>query len=163
MNHTLSIVLLAVSVSACAFGKPDKPTPYTGPDTVSTAEPGDFIGTWQTEVINPLPGSETNATLVTYREDGSFSATITPEAESASPLNDTPFVIRGRWSTESGRITHDDVEIKSLGDDPLATVLATLLNDTRDDLGGTANLYERSSTHLILVSPDGVATRYLRQ
>lgn len=158
----LSLFLLSTWMLGCASGRPAAPPPYTGQDQVDVVAPNAVLGTWITQVINPLKGTEANTTEVTYRDDGTFTALITPNADTTSPLGTTPLALAGRWSVDGGSLAHRDVEVAVSDEDPLAAVLASLLNTTRSDLGGTANFYEQSADHLVLVDAQGIATRYTR-
>lgn len=157
------IVLLVTSLGGCATTTGPSVPPYTGADSVTEATPNAFIGSWDLTILNPRDGQETHPTVVNYNGNGDFSGTITPTGQSVAILGDADLIMTGTWSTDNGFLTHHDVQMSSSGDNPLASFMTSLMNGMASNLGGTADIYELSDSHVILVAEDGVATRYDRQ
>lgn len=158
LTATIAVVMLA----GCATTR-DRISVYTGADSVADIEASAFVGTWDMTILNPREGQEVNPTIVTYSDDGSFNSVITPEEVSSSALGNAPLNLSGNWSTADGVVSHHNVELSAGGDDPAASFITQLLNSISRDFGGSANVYEVSATHVILVGEDGVATRYDRR
>ena len=159
----ITFIAITFVLTACATSSGPSVPPYTGTDQVSDVSADAFIGNWYLTIINPRDGQETNPTTVTYSADGAFTGTISPTGQSASVLGDDTLNMTGTWSTANGLLRHENVEMSSSGNNELASFMASMMNGLSRDVGGTANVYELSAQHMVLVGEDGVATRYDRR
>ena len=154
---------MLIALSACAAPR-DAPVPtFTGQDSVTTVNNSAFIGSWDMTILNPRATQEISMNTVTYSEDGQFTSILIPPEDSASPFGSTPLNLSGDWSIAEGVLVHSNVQASSDTEDAYALELVELLNNSPRELGGSANVYEVSASHFVLVGDDGIATRYDRR
>ncbi len=164
MRHiATTLIALAVVLTGCATTSAPSVPPYSGTDQITEASSDAFLGEWDLTILNPRKGQETNPTTVTYNANGLFTGLISPTGQSASILGNDKLGMTGSWSVAGGLLRHESVEVSSSGDNAVASFMASLMNNVSQDIGGTANIYELSNSHIVLVGEDGVATRYDRR
>ncbi len=141
------------------------PPPYTGADTVSEASLDQLVGGWAPTMLNPRADIKDwdLDSHVQIEADGSV-VSETHYDNTDSPMDGATLTTRGTWSVEGDTVTMTITDVTSDNDNPFMNFVTGLGSSVaRNRVGtSTANIYELSSNHFILVQDSGEATRYDR-
>lgn len=151
-------------LTGCASLTPPSRPAYTGPDNVENAQASQLVGTWSVRDLNPYPDMEPQSTTIQYLADGRVTGLIVPQGKSADALGNMQFQMTAQWSLDGDTVTHENVEVNSIGDNGVGSMIASMMNNsTRNSLAGRANIYELSGDRIVMVGSDGAAMEYTRQ
>ena len=156
------LLAATLAISGCASMSPPVLPEYTGADSVSTAESSQLVGSWSVSQLNPYPDAEPQETTITYMADGTVLGETIPQGESAAVLGNTRFQFRGTWSLEGDSVVHKDIKMTSTGGNAMAAMMTKMIG-SRQDISGSANIYEMSADRIVMVGEDGSASEYVRQ
>ncbi|MGQ7847497.1 hypothetical protein ACUNV4_23605 [Granulosicoccus sp. 3-233] len=165
MNPTViksGLLASVLAISGCASLSPPVRPDYTGADQVNTAEASQLVGVWRITPLNPYPDAEPQETTIEYLADGTVVGESIPGGESAAVLGDARFTFRGTWSLEGDTVVHEDVQMSTTGGNAMASMMTRLIG-SRQDISGSANIYELTADRIVMVGDDGNATEYVRQ
>ncbi len=157
------LVVALLMLSSCATTPASSVPVYEGVDRVTVVKPEHIVGDWNLMVLNPREGQHNGHTRVSYTAEGRFTATLPGDADTSSPLSDITLYLQGDWIAADGQLITRNVQVSSDSQEEIAMMLTTLMNEKSEELASVANVYEQSANHLVLVSDDGIATRYERQ
>ncbi len=156
------LLAAVLAISGCASMSPPVRPDYTGADSVSSADASQLLGSWRINPLNPYPDAEPQETTVEYMADGTVLGETVPGGESAALLGDTRFQFRGTWSLDGDTVVHKDVQMSTTGGNAMASMMARMIS-SRQNISGSANIYELSANRIVMVGDDGNATEYVRQ
>ena len=157
----LGVALLALGGCA-AFSPPERPA-WDGPDLVGDVDPGRLVGVWRVTPLNPYPDQGSQDTVIEYRADGTVVGRIDPgDDESMAAFGDAEFDLSGRWSVVDGSVVHEDMTMESTSDNPLGKMVSGMINGSRRDFGGRADIRELDADRMVMLGTDGAAMRYDR-
>ncbi|NND92085.1 MAG: hypothetical protein HKN42_14595 [Granulosicoccus sp.] len=164
ISKTAAVVSLtiAASLAGCASMTPPVRPAYTGTDTVNSASKSQLVGIWTVTDLNPYPESGPQSTTIEYREDGTVHGMIIPQGESAEVMGNMRFELDGQWTLTGDTVSHQDIQMNSAGDNPMASLIGKMVN-SRPGISGQANIYELSANRMVMVGSDGAAMEYVRQ
>lgn len=156
------LLATALVVSGCASLTPPVRPDYNGADAVSNAEASQLIGIWQVTELNPYPGSDPQDTTIEYKADGTVRGEVIPGGETAAVLGDTRFEFLGTWTLTGDTVTHKDMQMNTTGGNAMASMMSKMIN-SRQNIAGSANIFELSGNRIVMVGDDGNAMQYVRQ
>lgn len=159
------LIIVGMILSSCVTSKAPARTNYVGHDIISNANINCLIGSWLAQEINPIDNQLQQDTLIEYQSDGTVTGTVGLAVGSETIQNPNAFHVQitGSWSLQNDLITHSDIKMESLNDDPTSLLLSELINNAGHELGGTANIYELTADKMVTVGTDGKAIQYVRQ
>ncbi|MBX2881926.1 MAG: hypothetical protein KTR32_18405 [Granulosicoccus sp.] len=160
---TLPCLLISFSLLGCASSTIRERTLYLGKDEIDKANPSQLVGVWVVRELNPLSDTSAQTTVVEYRANGTVKSTSTPTVETTDQAGIFAFELHGNWELQGDIISHSNIKMRVLSDDPVATKLGNYLNNRSENVGGTANIYELDSRRMVMVGDDGTAMEYTRQ
>lgn len=165
-RRSTSIILLATSaifLIGCAT-TPAKPRErYAGVDAIDTLPPQMVTGKWQVRILNQTEDERESwqntemQSVTIFNEDGTM-LNITKSGPMGLELHTS-----GKWSLSESLLTSAATSTENKSTNPLGAIAAGFLNSFKDNMSGTANVYEASESRLLVVNEEqGVALEYLR-
>jgi len=159
----VGLLTATLTLSACASLAPPSRPAYSGTDSVTSAEPSQLVGSWQVTELNPYPDAEPQNTIIEYAADGTVRGEVIPSGKSAAVLGeDTRFEFLGTWSLTADRVVHQDIQMSTTGSNAMAGLMAKMVN-RRQNVAGSANIYELTDNRIVMVGDEGNAMEYVRQ
>lgn len=165
--HTISRFIILASIAlflvSCAT-TPAKPRErYSGVDSVDTLSPKMLLGNWRVNIANPTEDENESwantemQSVTTFRDDGTLLSII-----KSGPMG-LELHTSGTWSLADSLLTTSAISTENKSDNLLGTLAAGFLTSFKDNMTGTANIYEATDDKLLLVNEEqGVAIEYTR-
>ena len=159
----ISVFLLtAITLTSCASLSPPGRPGYAGIDNISSAQPGQLIGTWRVTDLNPIAGTEPNQTIIEYRADGSVIGNLRIDGEEFEAIGPIEFELTGQWTLNADTVIHENITMNSKSESEFGSLISNVINQQKG-ISGQANIYELSPDRIVMLSSDGAAKEYIRQ
>lgn len=119
-------------------------------DTVGQIDDRLLVGKWKVRELNPGSDAQAPETIIEYHDNGSLTGFITI-SDTSSASGNLSFDVQGNWYTEGELLKHADMHIQSTSQSQLGQLMSNLMNQSGNNLGGMANVYDISANRIIMV------------
>jgi len=150
--------LLAMALGACV-GTPSAPPPYEGQDLVGEVDADMLIGNWSGRLLNAPSGQENNGFTATFSKDGKAIYRIDDKQSGMNLM----FEMSGSWSIDGEHVFIELDSFREVSGNALGGMMASMMNGMRDQMNGKGNVFESTSSRLIIVGDGGEANEFIRQ
>ncbi len=152
-----SLALTSIITGCASSGPAESAPPYTGKDQVGAVSKQMFIGKWSGRVLNPVRGQTTNNFTATFSQDGKTVYTV--DGQSGMNLK---FQMFGTWTVQGDNIATQLESVREMSGNPLGGMMARMMSGMREQMSGSANVYEATANRLVIVSDHGQAQELTR-
>lgn len=158
-----ALAIALVTASGCAALSPPERPVYEGRDRVGEVAPDQLVGVWNVTPLNPYPDQPEQTTVIEYRADGSVIGHVESGAGATATMGNLTFEVTGEWTVADGRVSHRNVKMEAMSDSTFAKLMSSMVNGTKRDLGGEADVHELDANRIVMLGTDGAAMEYVRR